>query len=62
MKLSIDFAFAGFDIIKKNPVAVLLWGVAAMVFGLLASVLMVAMAGPAIMALQAQGETPATDP
>jgi hypothetical protein len=62
MKLSIDFAFAGFDIVKKHPVAVLLWGVAAMVFGLVASVLMVAMAGPAIMALQAQGETPATDP
>lgn len=62
MKLSIDFAFAGFDIIKKNPVAVLLWGVAAMVFGLLGSVLMVAMAGPAIMALQAHGQTPAADP
>jgi hypothetical protein len=62
MKLSIDFAFAGFDIIKKNPLAVLLWGVAAMVFGLLSSVLMIAIAGPAIMALQAQGETPTADP
>lgn len=62
MKLSIDFAFAGFDIIRKHPVAVLLWGVAAMVFGVLASVIMVAMAGPAIMALQAQGQTPAADP
>jgi hypothetical protein len=62
MKLSIDFAFAGFDIIRKHPVAVLLWGVAAMVFGLLTTVLMVAMAGPALMALQAQGETPSADP
>ena len=33
MKLSIDFAFAGFDIIKKHPGAVLLWGVVAMVLG-----------------------------
>lgn len=62
MKLSIDFAFAGFDIIRKNPVAVFLWGVAAMVFGLVASVLMVAMAGPALMAFQSQGSAPPTDP
>lgn len=52
MKLSVDFAFAGIRIITKNPAAVLLWSLLATVVSLVTTVVMVAMAGPALTALQ----------
>ncbi|MDC7677343.1 hypothetical protein [Asticcacaulis machinosus] len=62
MKLSIDFAFAGFEIIKKNPVAVLLWGVVYTVVSLVATVLMVLMGGTSLAALQSYEQSPPADP
>lgn len=62
MKLSIDFAFAGIEIIKKNPLAVLVWGLVYLVVSVVSSVLMVAVAGPALMALQNYQSAPDADP
>lgn len=52
MKLTTDFAFKGIDIIKTNPMAVLVWGAVSTGFSVLMSVLMVIIAGPQLAALQ----------
>lgn len=62
MKLSIDFAFAGIEIIKKNPVAVLIWGLVYLLVSVVSSVLMVVMAGSALTALQNYQSAPGSDP
>lgn len=62
MKLSVDFAFAGIEIIKKNPLAVLVWGLVYLVVSVVSSVLLVLMAGPALTALQNYQTTPDADP
>ncbi len=62
MKLSVDFAFAGIEIIKKNPLAVLVWGLVYLVVSVVSSLLIVAVAGPALTALQNYQTAPDADP
>ncbi|UDF02721.1 hypothetical protein [Asticcacaulis sp. AND118] len=62
MKLSIDFAFDGIEIIRKHPLAVALWGVVLVVIGFATSVLTVLVAGPAIARLQGMEQSPPDDP
>jgi len=61
MKLSIDFAFAGIEIIKKNPLAVLVWGLVYLAVSVVSSLVLVVMAGPALTALQNYRTTPDAD-
>ncbi|ESQ80081.1 hypothetical protein [Asticcacaulis sp. YBE204] len=62
MKLSIDFAFAGLAIIRKNPVAVLTWGAVALVVSLVTNVITIVLAGSALATLQGYEQSPPSDP
>ncbi|HVZ29697.1 MAG TPA: hypothetical protein VG839_04845 [Asticcacaulis sp.] len=61
MKLSIDFAFEGFRIVRQKPQVVLAWGVISLIGNGLALYALMAMAGPAFQDLmKMQGSAAAT--
>ncbi|MDC7683970.1 hypothetical protein PQU92_11835 [Asticcacaulis sp. BYS171W] len=62
MKLSIDFAFAGIEIIKKNPLAVLIWGAVALVVSVVTNVVTIVLAGSALSTLKGYEQSPPSDP
>ncbi|MFT3995772.1 MAG: hypothetical protein QM667_00070 [Asticcacaulis sp.] len=62
MKLTIDFAFAGAEIIRKHPMAVLSWGVAYLVLSVVTTILTVVLGGEALATLMSYNQNPPSDP
>lgn len=59
MKLSIDFAFEGFRIVRQHPMVVLAWGIISLIGNGLALFALMAMAGPAFQELLQMNGNPA---
>ncbi len=59
MKLSIDFAFEGFRIVRQNPMVILAWGIVSLIVNGIAFYTLIAMAGPALQELMKVQTNPA---
>ncbi len=62
MKLSLDFAFEGFRIIRQRPMVILYWGILALIGNSITMYTFEALAGPALRQMQTMSATSPSTP